>query len=285
MHFDNVVFAGGGNRCFWQAGFWSTVAPSLASEPSRVTAVSAGSAIACALFSDTFERGFAKHKRAVRSNSRNLYVGNLLKARPVFPHGSMYRSAILGSIDVPALMRLRAGPDIKIVVARSPSWASTRMALLLGAVSLGVDAWNKHSPSSAAARSLGFKPICVSARECKTPDALADLILASSCIPPLTPLASHGGVPFLDGGLVGSAPIEHTHHGDTRTLILLTRRFAKLPVVPNCTYVQPSEPIPVGLWDYTNDAAIQSAYELGQRDGERFCLNTKSPYRESYEHA
>lgn len=285
MHFDNVVFAGGGNRCFWQAGFWSAVAPALTSEPSRVTAVSAGSAIACALFAGTFERGFVKHKRAVRRNSRNLYFSNLLNSQPVFPHGSMYRSAILGSIDGPALGRLRAGPDISIVVARSPSWASTRVALVLGALSAGFDAWNKPSPESAAARRLGFRPMYVPVRDCKTPDDLADLILASSCIPPLTPLASHGGIPFLDGGLVGDAPIEHTHHGDAQTLILLTRRFAKLPAVPNCTYVQPSEPIPVGLWDYTNDAAIQATYELGQRDGETFCLNTTSTFRESYEYA
>ena len=27
--FDQVVFAGGGNRCWWQAGFWDVVQPEL----------------------------------------------------------------------------------------------------------------------------------------------------------------------------------------------------------------------------------------------------------------
>jgi predicted acylesterase/phospholipase RssA len=286
VHFENVVFSGGGNRCFWQAGFWSEVAPRLTMEPCNVTAVSAGSAIACALFSETFERGFAKHKRAVQRNPRNLYVRNLLKSQSMFPHGSIYRSVILESIDEVALHRLRNGPDINIVVARSPNWASSRMAVLLGALSVGIDAWNGNSLESATARGLGFKPMHVPVRECQTPDALADLILASSCIPPLTPLAWYGGIPLLDGGLVGSVPMQQSRQTKERTLILLTRRFPTLPVVPNHTYVQPSEPIPVGVWDYTDDAAIQSAYELGRRDGEAFCISTNNSHlREAHEYA
>jgi hypothetical protein len=54
------------------------------------------------------------------------------KARPVFPHGAMYRSAILGNINAQALARLHQGPDITIVVARPPRWASRRLAMLLG---------------------------------------------------------------------------------------------------------------------------------------------------------
>ncbi len=276
MHFENVVFSGGGNRCFWQAGFWSEVGPRLTKQPYSVTAVSAGSAIACALFSGTFERGFATHKRAVQRNPRNLYVRNLLKSQSMFPHGSIYRSVILASIDEIALRRLRNGPDIHIVVSRSPSWASSRMAVLLGALSVGIDAWNGNSLESATARELGFMPMHVSVRECQTPDALADLILASSCIPPLTPLAWYGGIPLLDGGLVGSVPIQKSRQAKDRTLILLTRRFPNLPVVPNHTYVQPSKPIPVGVWDYTDDGAIQSAYELGRRDGEAFCISANN---------
>lgn len=113
-HFDNVVFAGGGNRCFWQAGFWSVVSAALDLAPSGAAAVSAGSAIACALFAGTFDQGFAGHKRAVAMNQRKLYLRNLLRRKPVFRHGDMYRNAILGSIDDGALMRLHQGPDIRV---------------------------------------------------------------------------------------------------------------------------------------------------------------------------
>ena len=95
MHFDNIVFAGGGNRCFWQAGFWSMAATALDLKPAGVASVSAGSAIACALFAGTFEHGFAGFKQAISDNKRNLYLANLLRKRPVFPHGNLYRNAIL----------------------------------------------------------------------------------------------------------------------------------------------------------------------------------------------
>ncbi len=267
MHFEHIVFAGGGNRCFWQAGFWMALAPRLQRPPGAVAAVSAGAAVACALFADTFERGFEDHKRAVQHNRHNLHVRNLLRAQPLFPHGAMYRAAILRSINSAALERLHQGPDITIVVARPPRWASRRLAVLLGAVSAGVDAWNAHHLEAAAALRLGFQPLLVSVRDCRTPDELADVIVASSCVPPLTPLMQHQGMALLDGGLVGTVPQgRHTAPG-ARTLVLLTRPFRHLPERPGTTYVQPSRPVPVGTWDYTDNSALQAAFELGLQDG------------------
>ncbi|MCX7240991.1 MAG: patatin-like phospholipase family protein [Burkholderiales bacterium] len=271
LKFDNIVFAGGGNRCFWQAGFWYAVAPVLKLQPRSVAAVSAGAAMACAIFGGTFEHGFSGYKQAVARNARNLYVRNLLKSQPVFPHGAMYRAAILDSIDTLALSRLHQGPEITILAARPPRWASERMAILLGAISASVDAMNRNSVQAAAGRHLGFKPLCVSVRECTSPQELADLILASSCVPPFTPQIRRAGAALLDGGLVSSVPTEFPRATDASTLVLLTRRFSKLPSVPGHTYVQPSAPTPVGTWDYTNHTALQATFDLGQRDGAAFC--------------
>lgn len=44
--FDTVVFCGGGNRCFWQAGFWEVVVAETGCMPKRVLAVSAGAYVA-----------------------------------------------------------------------------------------------------------------------------------------------------------------------------------------------------------------------------------------------
>ena len=54
------------------------------------------------------------------------------------------------------------------------------------------------------------------------------------------------------------------------TLVMLTRRYPALPVIPGRTYVQPSTTIPVSAWDYTNADGLQVAYDLGRRDGEAF---------------
>jgi predicted acylesterase/phospholipase RssA len=276
VSFDNVVFAGGGNRCFWQAGFWSVVAPTLSLRPKRVTAVSAGSAVACSLLSGSFERGFSRYKQAIDRNKQNLYWLNPLRRQPVFPHGSMYRDAILGCIDGPALSRLHQGPEISVLMSAPPQWASMQVAFLLGAVSVGVDACKAQSVRASVGRRMGFQPLYVSVRECATPAALADLIIASSCVPPLTPLARRNGLPLFDGGLVNNVPTDHAsqHGGDT--LILLTRQFARVPKVAGHTYVQPSVAIPVGAWDYTNRADLQSTYDLGRRDGDAFCASIAS---------
>ena len=120
LHFENVVFAGGGNRCFWQAGFWSIAAAALNLEPSGVVAVSAGSAIACALFAGTFDACFTGYKQAVAENVHNPFLRNLLREQPIFPHGDIYRDAILGSIDEQALSRLHQGPEISVLISCPP---------------------------------------------------------------------------------------------------------------------------------------------------------------------
>ena len=40
--FDAIAFAGGGNRCYWQSGFYEASAERLGLTPKRVVAASAG---------------------------------------------------------------------------------------------------------------------------------------------------------------------------------------------------------------------------------------------------
>ena len=271
MHFENVVFAGGGNRCFWQAGFWSIAAPAFDLKPARVASVSAGAAIACALFSGTFEQGFADYKQAIADNERNLYLLNLLRRQPVFPHGRLYRNAILGSIDGQALARLHGGPEIHILVSCPPPWATERAALLLGALAVGLDAFNRDVMHVTMGRRFGFRPLYVSVRECANTADLADLIIGSSCVPPLTPQARRNGTVMFDGGLVSNVPTDGVALDKGQTLVLLTRQFGSLPAIAGHTFEQPSQPIPVRVWDYTDEAALQATFDLGRRDGGRFC--------------
>jgi predicted acylesterase/phospholipase RssA len=120
------------------------------------------------------------------------------------------------------------------------------------------------------APSLGFSADYVTVRECRTPEALADLVLASSCTPPFTPLFRHGGKPALDGGIADNVPVAALGDTPGATLVLLSRRYRRLPTHTSRVYVQPSMAIPVSRWDYTNPAGLQAAYDLGRRDGETF---------------
>jgi len=40
--FDAMVFAGGGNRCYWQGGFYEAAAPKVGLSPKLVVGASAG---------------------------------------------------------------------------------------------------------------------------------------------------------------------------------------------------------------------------------------------------
>ena len=274
---DAVVFAGGGCRCFWQAGFWEEAAPALGLRPRVVGAVSAGAAMACMVLSGATADGVAYFKQRVAANRRNAYPLNALARRPVFPHPRIYRDTITGTVDASRLEHLRTGPDIRVLIALVPRWLGPRSGYVLGFLAYQAEAFIPQGPHAALGRRAGFVPEVVSVRDCRTPDELADLILHSSCTPPITPVYRRGTRGVLDGGLIDSAPIETIPAPAPPMLVLLTKQYppALIPRVPDRQYVQPSEPIPIHRWDYTNPERVQATYDLGRRDGDRFAATSR----------
>ncbi len=270
--FAAAVFAGGGNRCFWQAGFWSEAAPALGLGRSlrRVAATSAGAAIACVLFAGRLREGLAHFRSAVAANPRNVYPGNVFHGRRMFPHAAIYRRALLALIDRDALARLHAGPALLVPVTRAPRWLGAHSAFALAGLADALEHLARPSVHPGFARRLGFAAEYVPVRGCPSPEALADLVLASSCTPPFTPALAYGGRLALDGGIADNVPAAAVDADDGPTLVLLTRRYACLPRHPARVYVQPSAPVPVSGWDYTDPEGIQAAFDLGRRDGEAF---------------
>lgn len=269
--FDAAVFAGGGCRCFWQAGFWSEAAPALGLAPRVVGATSAGSAFACSVLAGVVPRVLAEFRRRVAANESNAYPANVLRGKPVFPHEAMYRATILASLDDAAFQRLQQGPDLRVAVARPPAGMGDRFAFLMAFVAHLLEQWSRGRVHATWGRRFGFETEVISARRCRSPRELADLILHASCSPPITPFYRRGGRAVFDGGLTDHVPVE-TVNDARRTLVLLTRPYPKqwIPRVPGRTYVRPSEEIPVQRWDYTSPDLVQRTYDLGRRDGEAF---------------
>jgi len=268
--YDNVVFAGGGNRCVWQAGFYRTVAEAFAFAPVRVAAASAGAAVAAVLFAGCFDAALENFKRATSLNPRNVHWANLFNDAPLFPHAAMYRRALLEVIDERSLARLHAGPELRVPITRAPRWLGARSGFAAAAVADVFEHLVGPQVHPRLAPWLGFRADYVTVRDCRTPAALADLVLASSCTPPFTPLLLHDGAPALDGGIADNVPVNALGDAPGRTLVLLTRRYPRLPVHGSRIYAQPSITVPVSSWDYTNPAGLQAAYDLGRRDGESF---------------
>ena len=72
--FKSVVFAGGGSRCMWQAGFWEVAAPELGIKPEN-----------CVVFEDA-QAGI---EAAIRAGMKTVGVGSpeiLSEADVVIPN-------------------------------------------------------------------------------------------------------------------------------------------------------------------------------------------------------
>lgn len=270
--FSAIVFAGGGDRCMWQAGFLTTAAPALGLRPDEVSGASAGSAIACLVFAERTHDGIEFFKEITARNKRNFYPGNIFRGKPAFPHYEIYRKVILNGIDAASLKKLHSGPDIRILMTHPPAWCGPRLGTFIGLSSYVLEKHIAHTVHPVLSSKIGFRGEVVSVRDCTTPGELASVILASSCTPPFMPLQYRNSKPVLDGGLIDNVPVSALARKHDSTLILLTRQYPRthIPNVPGRTYVMPSIPVPISKWDYTNPKGIQLTFEIGLRDGERF---------------
>ena len=274
--FDQVVFAGGGNRCWWQAGFWDVIQPELGLAPRVITAISAGAATACMLYTRDSEWVMRYYEDALRHNKKNVYWGNLWRrGAAVFPHYEIYRRALLDIYGEP-FAKLASAPDIRVGVSRVPRWLGARASVAAGLIAYNIDKHIRKVLHPTLGRSLGFRPEFVRAQDCLVVDELADLILQSSCTPPFTPVLRRNGRPVLDGGMVDNVPVDALDATPGRVLVMVTRRYPRPQtfVISHGSqqrlYVQPSRKVPISSWDYTSPSQMVHAYNLGRADGETF---------------
>lgn len=234
--------------------------------------MSAGSAMACMIFSDSVEQGLAYFLERTTRNERNVYPENVWGEESVFPHERIYRETILHVCDEDAVDKLRAGPDIRVLVSRPPDWLGSYGGVLAGFLAYEAEKLFMPGVHPEFARRVGFTSEVISLRTCDGPEDVADLILQSSCTPPFTPVYERAGRPVLDGGLVDNVPVSALSEEAGRALVLLTRRYDEelLPSHPDRVYVQPSGDMPVDKWDYANPDGARGAFDLGRRDGEAF---------------
>ncbi|WDD95723.1 patatin-like phospholipase family protein [Burkholderia sp. FERM BP-3421] len=273
--FDQVVFAGGGNRCWWQAGFWNVVQPALDVRPRVITGISAGAATACMLYTRDAQWVMRYYADVLRHNRKNVYWGNLLRSESVFPHYRIYRQALLDIYGEP-FAQLAAAPEIRVGVSHVPRWLGARSAVAAGLIAYNIEKYVRKTLHPTLGRTLGFRPEFVRAQSCTRVEDLADLILQSSCTPPFTPVLRRQGRPVLDGGMVDNVPVGALDATPGQVLVLVTRRYPRPQMFTVAhgeqqrLYVQPSSKVPISSWDYTNPSQMQHAYDLGRRDGEHF---------------
>lgn len=275
--FDSIVLAGGGSRCFWQIGFIETIKKEINFNPKQYATVSGSSAMTAMLLSETSKKGIDYFKKITAVNEKNFYPKNLFKKDAVFPQFEMYKDVLKNFINSDVLQNIKRGPKFNILITRKPKYLGARLGTFIGMMSYNIEKSISNPVHPIYASKLGFSPQTIKANDLSTPDELIELILASSCTPPLLPILKWKGKVALDGGLIDNVPVVSLDENPGKTLVLLTRKYpeANIPNTPDRTYVQPSEKIPIEKWEYSSPEGIEKTYQLGIDDAKKFLLNQK----------
>lgn len=269
-----LTFAGGGNRCFYQIGFWEPFADRLAPRLAAVAGVSAGACMLAIWIAGRLRESQIFFRARRGGVQRNLDWTALLRREPVAPHEGVYRDTVLFACEDGGFEKIRACPfPIYVLAAAFPERLSPRLGTLVGYGAYLLEKRLKPSmihPS--LGRRLGFRPLVRDARTCESPEELVDLILASSATPPFTPLGRLRGQPLIDGGLVDNVPafVAEQLPEVRRNIVVMTRPYPRevLGAKGQRFYVAPAYMPPASVWDYRRDAPVDQALALGRAEAE-----------------
>ncbi|HEV2510913.1 patatin-like phospholipase family protein [Bosea sp. (in: a-proteobacteria)] len=271
--FAGLAYAGGGNRCYWQGGFYETVAPEIGLKPRRIVGASAG---AGAMLYNALGVGPTVRemlREACTGRTSEVDWAAFRRGGRLFPVAQMYRGMLASLFTPERLAALKAQADFLIAISRPPRFWPLPVITTIGIGAYQLEKRLRRPVHPTIGRKLGFRPDLIRIADCADPEALVDALMASAAVPPFMPAGNIGARAALDGGLVDSAPawaLAEMEAAGEQTLVLLTRPFAQVPQVQNRTYVRPSQVIPVSQFTIRNWDGIRFAYELGVRDGENF---------------
>ncbi len=273
MQFDAIGFAGGGNRCYWQSGFWKAFSSIHPQQPAYYVTVSAGAYHAAMNLAGIGDKvrsaafAFAEEMRPDTDWSR------LAKGKSPYVVGDLFREFLTRHFDEAALNALKNQPPVLMQVADLPGW----MPPALGSVgSIGAYQIEKVLTGGAHSKAgsyLGLKPRWISTHDMRNASELVEAILSTSSVPPFMAVGRAGGSLCLDGGLVDNPPtikLSHTESDGGRTLLIYTRYGRTPPSAKGRVIAGPSEDITVNKFTIRDADGLRAAFELGLRDGERF---------------
>lgn len=276
--FDKVVFAGGGHRCWWQAGFWEVLRAEIELRPRVIGAVSMGAFMACLVHANDTKRALAWFERELSGVRLNVdLLAIFRKDEPVFRQGLIYRKALRALLGGEQFRQLMwQAPEIRVSHAIAPasltdrqvaaqSWRAYRRDAKL--VPRGLHA------AQAKDEAARFMPGVKRLQDCRGEREMIDLLMASSSLPPMFEPVSLDDERVLSGELIDPVPVGTVADVPGQTLVLTTRphdRKAPVFATKGRIYVQPSQALKFNPWDFTATRNFQRAYDLGRADAEAF---------------
>jgi predicted acylesterase/phospholipase RssA len=275
LEFRNAIFAGGGSRCMWQLGFWdgaNSAGLGLSETVDFAASTSAGCAMATAAMLGRGREALELFKELTAKNPANIHWQNLRpgSGKPLLPHIGMYREALEMFLAQEDLQRLQ-DKQLAFLMARFPRYLPSSVGALVAFSIYGLEKHLTGKLHPNWTRSLGFTPIVAGNQDVEEIGGLVDIVLASSCVPPVLPGKGYQGQRVLDGGIIDNVPAHLADGREGRTLVLLSKKYRQpLPEPGARVYAQPSEAITIDKFDYANPDSLQVVYDLGLRDGAAF---------------
>lgn len=271
-----ITFAGGGNRAFYQLGLMNRWRERLLPRVAAMATCSAGACVATLILSGREREAGEFWKQRRHGITRNFEWRRLARGARPTPHEPIYRDTLLHAFAEDGLERVRSQPyPVLILTTAFPKRMPALAAVLLGLSAYNIEKrFRKEMIHPSFGGRLGFKAMAFDARECQTPEELADLVIASSATPPFTSLGSFDGQRLLDGGIIDNAPafLADAVAEVRRNLVLLTRPYPAHVTGRKGTrlYLAPARHLPVHRWDYTRPELIDATIEAGERDADLF---------------
>ncbi|NEX64058.1 patatin-like phospholipase family protein [Noviherbaspirillum galbum] len=270
---DTLVFAGGGNRCWWQAGVMDHLLKGGAVLPAQLVGTSAGAAVAAACLTIGPREAMQRCARLFAGNRRLLEWNRTRSGFPRFVHDRLYPLWIGSWMHDHSLDMVRqAGQRLFVALSHPSSALGTGWSLLLASLANLVESLGDRL-HPILPRYLGLRQSFVGLHDCATAaEARTLLVAAASAAPMLRPRRIDDLVAF-DGGYLDHAGVfEQDPAQRRRTLVLMTRHHPGLPPLfrwNDRLYWQPSAKVPVSVWDCRQRTTVRAAFAHGWEDARR----------------
>ncbi len=260
-HYDQLVFSGGGIRCFWHGGFLSQVGDFDDLQPRRISSVSGGALSAACWIGQREEDLLHVMHEAFSVNSSNV----ALHQSNCTPHQEIYREVVDVTLDAEAIERIADGPEYEVALSVPPQAMPAHLAAILYGVLYQLDQAVRSTPHLLVPKAMGLQELRVDARQAARDGRLVDLICAAATIPPVFDVPEWEGCRVLDGGMLDKAPFPAENEGET--LVLMTSRYRNCPDIDQCTYAQPSCEVAADKIDFVDPDKVTRTWDQGVADG------------------
>ncbi len=270
---QTLALAGGGNRCWWQAGALSRLMREGWQLPPVLVGTSAGAAIAASCLTTGPEVALEACKELYARTAKIFNWRGMWKGRLEFAHQTVYPSWLNAFVNSRTFESLRSSvTSLQVAITRPAPYLGLSTSVALGTLAYLIDKKVWHSVHPRLPKLFGLQQEFIDITKSAGAAEALEVLAAAAAPPPIMHAQRISNRWAFDGGYTDNAPIpDQSFAQREKTLVMLTRYYNSKPsvfTIEERTYWQPSRPVPVSTWDCTDKATVTEAFELGLRDAE-----------------